>query len=108
MRHLQDADAAGRSAPERGSGSYHARLDHERRHRRLSRLHGAMGGSSMSGLLRDFRDFIGKGSVIELAVGLIVGGALGTIIKSFVEELIIPLTGLITKVDFSNLYFVLK
>jgi large conductance mechanosensitive channel len=59
-------------------------------------------------VLKDFREFIGKGSAIDLAVGLIIGSALGTIIKSFVEELIIPLTGLISKVDFTNLYFVLK
>jgi len=62
----------------------------------------------MFSVLRDFREFIGKGSAIDLAVGLIIGSALGTIIKSFVEELIIPLTGLISKVDFTNLYYVLK
>jgi large conductance mechanosensitive channel len=59
-------------------------------------------------LLKDFRDFIGKGNAIDLAVGLIVGSAIGTILKSFVDELIIPLTGLLSKVDFSNMYFVLK
>ncbi len=59
-------------------------------------------------LLRDFRDFIGKGSAIDLAVGLILGSAITTILKSFVDELVVPLTGLIGKVDFSNSYFVLK
>lgn len=62
----------------------------------------------MGALLKDFRDFIGKGSAIDLAVGLIVGSAIGAILKSFVDELIVPLTGLITRVDFSNMYFVLK
>jgi large conductance mechanosensitive channel len=62
----------------------------------------------MTSILKDFRDFIGKGSAIDLAVGLIVGNAIGGILKSFVDELIIPLTGLISKVDFSNTYFVLK
>lgn len=62
----------------------------------------------MASVLKDFRDFIGKGNAIDLAVGLIVGSAIGTILKSFVDELIIPLTGLITKVDFSNIYLVLK
>ncbi|HKU39880.1 MAG TPA: large conductance mechanosensitive channel protein MscL [Polyangiales bacterium] len=57
---------------------------------------------------KDFRDFIGKGSAIDLAVGLIVGSAIGAILKSFVDELVVPLTGLITKVDFSNMYLVLK
>ena len=59
-------------------------------------------------LLKDFRDFIGKGSAIELAVGIILGSAITTILKSFVFELIVPLTGLITKVDFSNIYLVIK
>jgi large conductance mechanosensitive channel len=62
----------------------------------------------MTSVLKDFRDFIGKGNAIDLAVGLIVGSAIGTILKSFVDELIIPLTGLVTKVDFSNTYLVLK
>lgn len=59
-------------------------------------------------LLKEFRDFIGKGSAIELAVGIILGSAITTILKSFVFELIVPLTGLITKVDFSNMYLVIK
>ena len=61
-----------------------------------------------SSILKDFRDFIGKGSAIDLAVGLIVGSAIGAILKSFVDELVVPLTGLIAKVDFSNMYLVLK
>lgn len=59
-------------------------------------------------MMKDFRDFVGKGSAIDLAVGVIIGSAIATILKSFVDELIVPLTGLISKVDFSNLYFVLK
>ena len=62
----------------------------------------------MTKLIKDFRNFIGKGNAIDLAVGLIIGSAIGTILKSFVDELIIPLTGLISKVDFSNTYLVLK
>jgi large conductance mechanosensitive channel len=62
----------------------------------------------MTSLAKDFRDFVGKGNAIDLAVGLIVGSALGGIIKSFVDELIIPLTGLAGKVDFSNRYLVLR
>jgi large conductance mechanosensitive channel len=62
----------------------------------------------MASLVQDFRDFVGKGNAVDLAVGLIVGSAIGTILKSFVDELIIPLTGLLGKVDFSNMYFVLK
>jgi large conductance mechanosensitive channel len=59
-------------------------------------------------ILKDFRDFIGKGSAIDLAVGLIVGNAIGSILKAFVDELVIPFTGLLGKVDFTNTYFVLK
>jgi large conductance mechanosensitive channel len=62
----------------------------------------------MASILKDFRDFVGKGNAVDLAVGLIVGSAIGAILKSFVDELIIPLTGLISKVDFSNMYLVLK
>lgn len=62
----------------------------------------------MTQLLKDFRNFIGKGNAIDLAVGLIIGSAIGTILKSLVDELIIPLTGLVSKVDFSNMYLVLK
>lgn len=59
-------------------------------------------------ILKDFRDFLGKGSAIDLAVGLILGSAITTILKAFVDELAMPLTGLIGKVDFSNSYLVLR
>lgn len=62
----------------------------------------------MASVIKDFKDFVGKGNAIDLAVGLIIGSAIGAILKSFVDELIIPLTGLVSKVDFSNMYFVLK
>jgi large conductance mechanosensitive channel len=59
-------------------------------------------------IVKEFRDFLGKGNVIDLAVGLIIGAAMATILKSFVDELIVPLTGLVGKADFANSYFVLK
>ena len=59
-------------------------------------------------ILKDFRDFVGKGNAIDLAVGVIIGSAMTTILKSFVDELVVPLTGLLGKADFSNSYFVLK
>ena len=62
----------------------------------------------MTSIIKDFRDFIGKGSAVDLAVGLIVGNAIGTILKSFVDELVIPWTGFASKVDFTNLFFVIK
>jgi large conductance mechanosensitive channel len=74
---------------------------------RFDEIHFSKGVVAMS-MLKDFRDFIGKGNAIDLAVGVIIGSAIGTILKSFVDELVIPLTGLVSKVDFSNMYFVLK
>lgn len=59
-------------------------------------------------IFKDFRDFLGKGNAIDLAVGIIIGSAMTTILKSFVDELIVPLTGLVGKTDFSNNYLVLK
>lgn len=59
-------------------------------------------------IIKDFRDFIGKGNAIDLAVGVIIGSAMSTILKSFVDELVVPLTGLLGKADFANSYFVLK
>jgi large conductance mechanosensitive channel len=59
-------------------------------------------------LLKDFRDFVGRGSAVDLAVGVILGSAITTILKSFVDELVVPLTGLLGKADFSNSYLVLK
>lgn len=59
-------------------------------------------------IMKDFRDFIGKGNAIDLAVGVIVGSAITVILKSFVDELVVPLTGLLGKADFSNSYAVLK
>ena len=46
-------------------------------------------------IVKDFRDFIGKGSAVDLAVGIIIGSAITVILKSFVDELIVPLTGLL-------------
>lgn len=59
-------------------------------------------------LFKDFREFVGTGNAMDLAVGVLVGSAIGGILKSFVDELIVPLTGLLGKQDFSNAYLVLK
>lgn len=59
-------------------------------------------------IVKDFREFLGSGNAIDLAVGVIIGGAMTTILKSFVDELIVPLPGLIGKVDFANMYYVVK
>lgn len=60
-------------------------------------------------MLEEFKKFIGSGSVIDLAVGVIVGSAMSKIIQSFVDELIVPLVGLLPLPgDLSGLYIALK
>ena len=59
-------------------------------------------------MVQEFREFAIKGNVIDLAVGVIIGGAFGKIVDSVVKDLIMPLVGMVFgKLDFSNLFFVL-
>ena len=54
--------------------------------------------------VKDFKDFINRGSVMDLAVGVIIGGAFGKIVTSLVNDIFMPLVGLVMGgVDFSNL-----
>jgi large conductance mechanosensitive channel len=56
-------------------------------------------------MLKEFREFIMRGSVVDLAVGVIIGGAFGKIVSSLVSDVIMPPIGLVLKgVDFSNLF----
>ena len=58
---------------------------------------------------KDFRDFIARGNVIDLAVGVIIGAAFGKIVSSLVSDVIMPPIGLlIGKVDFSSLFVALN
>ena len=58
----------------------------------------------MNPILKEFRDFINRGNVIDLAVGVIVGGAFNKIISSLVNDLIMPVVGIILGgIDFTNL-----
>lgn len=60
-------------------------------------------------VLQEFKAFAVKGNVIDLAVGVVIGGAFGTIVKSLVDDIIMPPIGLLLgNVDFSNLFVVLK
>ena len=62
----------------------------------------------MQKLLHEFREFAVKGNVVDLAVGVIIGGAFGKIVDSLVADVIMPIVGLVFgKLDFSNLYLVL-
>lgn len=62
------------------------------------------------GMLKEFKEFAVKGNVMDMAVGIIIGGAFGLIIKSAIADVIMPLVGLVTggDVDFSNLYIPLS
>ena len=56
-------------------------------------------------MLKEFKEFAMRGNVIDLAVGVIIGGAFGKIITSFVSDILMPPFGLILgRVDFSNLF----
>jgi large conductance mechanosensitive channel len=60
-------------------------------------------------MFKEFREFISRGNVIDLAVGVIIGGAFGAIVKSLTDQVIMPPIGLITGgIDFSQLKIVLK
>jgi len=58
--------------------------------------------------MSEFREFAVKGNVVDLAVGVIIGGAFGKIVDSLVADVIMPIVGLVFgKLDFSNLFIVL-
>ena len=60
-------------------------------------------------VLKEFRDFALKGNVVDLAIGVIIGAAFGAIVSSLVDDVFMPIIGLILgKVDFSNLFVVLN
>jgi large conductance mechanosensitive channel len=57
-------------------------------------------------MIKEFRDFISKGNVIDLAVGVIIGGAFGKIVTSLVNDIIMPLLGIVIGgIDFTSLSF---
>ena len=60
------------------------------------------------GMMREFREFAVKGSVVDLAVGVIIGAAFGKIVDSLVNDIIMPLvSSVFGKLDFSSLFVVL-
>ncbi len=59
-------------------------------------------------MLEDFKKFAAAGNVVDLAVGVIVGGMFGKIVTAFVDDLINPILGLVGKADFTNLYIPLS
>lgn len=60
-------------------------------------------------MLQEFKDFIAKGNVMDMAVGIIIGAAFTAIVKSMVGDLINPIVGLFMGgIDFNNLYYVMS
>jgi len=60
-------------------------------------------------MLKEFKEFAVKGNVVDMAVGIIIGAAFGTIVKSLVADVIMPPIGLLLGgVDFTNIFLVLK
>ncbi len=60
-------------------------------------------------MLKEFREFAMRGNVVDMAVGIIIGAAFGTIVNSLVQDVIMPPIGLLLgNIDFSNIFVVLK
>lgn len=61
------------------------------------------------GIIDEFKEFAVKGNMVDMAVGIIIGGAFGTIVKSLVDDIIMPPIGLLVGgIDFSNIVIPLK
>ena len=59
-------------------------------------------------MLKEFKEFAIKGNMIDMAIGIIIGAAFSTVVKSLVDDIIMPVFGKLTGgVDFANLFFVL-
>lgn len=62
----------------------------------------------MRGFWRDFRDFITRGNLVEIAVAFVMGAAFGAVVSSFIFDIVMPPIGkLVGNVDFANLFVVL-
>ena len=60
----------------------------------------------MGSFVKDFRDFINQGNVVDMAVGVIIGGAFGKIVSSLVSDVIMPLIGAVTGgISFSDIKY---
>src|SRR5579871_51925 len=59
-------------------------------------------------MLKEFREFIAKGNMLDLAVGIVIGAAFTAIVTSLVKDIISPLIGLLGNANFDNSYMVLK
>ena len=60
-------------------------------------------------MLKEFREFAMKGSVLDMAIGIVIGGAFSPIVKSLVDDILMPPIGMLMGgVDFANLFLIIK
>ncbi|MCG6954451.1 MAG: large-conductance mechanosensitive channel protein MscL [Gemmatimonadetes bacterium] len=60
-------------------------------------------------MMKEFKEFAVRGNVVDMAVGIIIGGAFGTVVKSFVDDVLMPPLGmLVGNIDFQNILVVLR
>jgi len=60
-------------------------------------------------MLKDFKEFVMRGNVVDMAIGIVIGAAFGAIVKSFVDDVLMPPMGLLLgNVDFTSLFITLK
>ncbi len=59
-------------------------------------------------MLKEFKEFAFKGNLIDMAVGIVIGGAFGTVVKSLVDDIVMPVVGLAGDMDFSDKFAVIK
>lgn len=59
-------------------------------------------------MLKEFREFIAKGNVLDLAIGIIIGAAFTAIVGSFVKDILTPLIGLVGTANFNDRFLILK
>lgn len=60
------------------------------------------------GMIQEFKDFALKGNFFDMAIGVVIGGAFGKIVGSMIEDIIMPLVGMVGKADFTSMKYLLK
>ncbi len=57
------------------------------------------------GFIKEFKEFAATGNFVDLAVGVVMGAAVGKVVSAFIDGMVLPVVGIISGKDFSNLYF---
>jgi large conductance mechanosensitive channel len=66
------------------------------------------GGTSVKDALKDFKTFVLRGNVVDLAIAVVIGAAFGAVVTAFVKDLITPILAIPGKTDFSQLHFTIR